>query len=58
MENRCACSRIVPALMLALFLGVLAFAAAGCVGLHSNPDSELPGNKPASWEGKSLGVPM
>lgn len=32
--------------------------AAGCVGIHSDPDSDLPGNAPASWEGKTLGVPI
>ncbi|MFA6815874.1 MAG: hypothetical protein WCS73_06225 [Lentisphaeria bacterium] len=32
---------------------------AGCVVERgSNPESTLPGNKPASWEGHSMGVPI
>ena len=44
----------------ALFWLLVAFGLmlAGCVGIERNPDSALPGNAPASWEGRSLGVPV
>ncbi len=44
---------------LLVWLAVAAcLAAAGCVGVERNPNSALPGNAPASWEGRTLGVPM
>ncbi|MBR4125081.1 MAG: hypothetical protein IKR13_02655 [Victivallales bacterium] len=45
-------------LQLALCLGVLLWLTVGCVGIQSDPNSDLPGNVPASWEGQSLGMPM
>ena len=44
--------------LLLLLAGFLAPAAAGCVGIQTNPESDLPANAPASWEGKTLGVPL
>ena len=45
-------------LQVALCVGVLLWLAVGCVGIQSDPNSDLPGNVPASWEGQTLGVPM
>lgn len=57
-----AFSRLFPCalrlLLLPLLFAVLCLALGSCVGLQQDPDSTLPGNRPASWEGKSLGVPM
>jgi hypothetical protein len=42
-----------------VLLAVLAAAfLVGCVGIEADPESDLPGNAPASWEGKTLGVPL
>ena len=35
-----------------------AVCLSGCVGIEADPESDLPGNAPASWEGKTLGVPL
>lgn len=43
---------------LAVVCGAMLAFGAGCVGMVTNPNSELPANSPASWEGKSLGVPL
>ncbi|MCQ2402343.1 MAG: hypothetical protein MJ202_01265 [Lentisphaeria bacterium] len=45
-------------LVLLLALAMLAWGAAGCVGIQSDPESNLPNNAPAEWEGKMLGVPL
>ena len=39
-------------------VALCALAMAFAAGIHSDPDSDLPGNAPASWEGKTLGVPI
>ena len=40
-------------------LALLAAAClSGCVGIEADPESDLPGNAPANWEGKTLGVPL
>ncbi len=44
--------------LLLLLAGLLLAAAAGCVGIQTDPNSDLPANAPASWEGKTLGVPL
>lgn len=44
--------------MFGLLLAMVTLMVSSCVGLQSNPESTLPGNKPAAWEGKSLGVPL
>jgi hypothetical protein len=46
------------ALLALLLAGVLLCLTAGCVGMVSDPNSDLPSNAPAGWEGKSLGIPM
>lgn len=46
------------ALLLLLSTLALAALASGCLSIQENPDSDLPSNAPASWEGKSLGVPL
>ena len=39
------------------FCGCVLFS--GCVSIdETDPNSTLPSNRPASWEGKSLGVPL
>lgn len=44
-------------LFLLFFFGVVLFS--GCVSIdETDPNSALPSNRPASWEGKSLGVPL
>jgi len=40
--------------LLTIMLGLLA----GCVGIQSDPNSDLPNNAPAGWEGKTLGLPV
>ena len=43
----------------AWLLALLAAAClASCVGIEADPESDLPGNAPADWEGKTLGVPL
>ncbi len=33
--------------------------SSGCVSIdETDPNSALPSNRPASWEGKTLGVPL
>lgn len=44
-------------LSLLLLLAVLC-AMAGCVGIQADPNSDLPSNAPAHWEGKTLGLPV
>ena len=44
--------------LLIWFLAAACLAVAGCVGVERNPNSALPGNAPASWEGRTLGVPL
>ena len=46
------------AIRLALCVGALLWLATGCVGIQADPNSDLPGNAPASWEGQTLGVPL
>ncbi len=47
--------RVVIAGLL-LFLLALQFS---CISIaETDPNSSLPSNRPASWEGKSFGVPM
>jgi hypothetical protein len=44
-------------LLLLLFCGLVLFL--GCVSINeTDPNSTLPSNRPASWEGKTLGVPL
>ena len=50
--------RMRKILQLALCFGALLWLMVGCVGIQSDPNSDLPGNVPASWEGQTLGVPM
>ena len=45
-------------LKVALSIGVLLWLAVGCVGIQSDPNSDLPSTVPANWEGQTLGVPM
>lgn len=49
---------LFQALFLALSLGVLLGLMSGCVGIQSDPESDLPNNTPADWEGRSLAIPM
>jgi integral membrane sensor domain MASE1 len=46
------------ALLLLLSALLLATLATGCLSIQEDPNSDLPSNAPASWEGKSLGVPL
>jgi len=39
-------------------LAAACLVLASCVGVERNPNSALPGNSPASWEGRTLGVPF
>ncbi len=45
-------------LLLLLSALLLATLAAGCLSIQEDPNSDLPSNAPASWEGKTLGVPL
>ena len=49
--------KLFQAFLLALSLGVL-LGLASCVGIQSDPESDLPNNTPAKWEGQSLAIPM
>ena len=50
--------RSYTSLLLALLALLLLGSAVGCVGMVSDPNSDLPSAAPAGWEGKSLGIPM
>ena len=50
--------KLLRAFMLALGLGVFLVAVSSCVGIQSDPESDLPNNTPAKWEGQSLAIPM
>ena len=52
------CSRWVKAFQLALCVGMLLALAVGCVDIQTDPNSNLPSNTPAKWEGQSLAVPL
>ncbi|MCQ2396201.1 MAG: hypothetical protein MJ106_00700 [Lentisphaeria bacterium] len=48
-----------PMQLVALALcAIIAIVMVGCVGIQTNPDSDLHSNAPAEWEGKSIGVPL
>lgn len=46
------------AVLFILLLAILAFLQVGCVSVGENNSSDLPWSAPASWEGKTLGVPL
>ena len=50
--------KVLRAFQLALCLAGLLLLAGGCVGIQTDPNSSLPSNTPAKWEGQSLAVPI